>query len=179
MRIKVSTAVIITVCAATAPAMLTEYIVRDRQTNHPVESASIPEPNNLKQSKGEKQSTTLNYREQTRHEYRQTDAKLAGIVEKIKLWYGGDEKFIKAFDASQLAWQKYRDAQMTMIFPETEDPQLHYGSSFRLVFPAHLTGITKKRIEELTIWIEGVEEGELGFRSVLRKEDIDKLKAGK
>jgi uncharacterized protein YecT (DUF1311 family) len=130
----------------------------------------------LQTGRGGDPSSPTHHRDLAWRGLQESEAKLAEIVAKIKLWYS-DDKFLGALDASQLAWRKHRDAQMTLIFPETENPMSQYGTSYRLVFPLQKTALTNKRIEELTVWTEGVVEGDLGFPSVHWKRELEKIKA--
>jgi uncharacterized protein YecT (DUF1311 family) len=76
-----------------------------------------------------------------------------------------DPVFVKKLDASQHAWEVYRDAQISARFP-AEDTRREYGSMYPSCHQALKETITRDRIEELMIWLEGVEEGEVCSGSV-------------
>ena len=90
---------------------------------------------------------------------------LEGTINRINALYSKDNDFLAAFKVSNELWMKYRDAQLKMRYP-SNNPQLQYGSMYSKCYYIYLTELTKKRINELRLWSEGLKEGETCCGSV-------------
>ncbi len=91
----------------------------------------------------------------------QLDSTYQQIIEK----YQKDTLFIQKLEKSQNAWLAYRDAQLNARFPK-ENKREEYGSVYPMCAENILIDLTKERIEELQIWLDGFEEGEVCSGSV-------------
>jgi len=101
--------------------------------------------------------------------YRKADAELNSVYNKILKDYKADTKFIAKLKVAQVAWIKFRDAEMNALFPE-ENKSVQYGSIFPMCWSNALTELTKQRIKKLKVWLNGIEEGEVCPGSIKIKE---------
>ncbi|WP_419786029.1 lysozyme inhibitor LprI family protein [Pseudodesulfovibrio sp.] len=93
------------------------------------------------------------------------DRQMYAVIAKIKAEYADDTHFLEKLDASQTAWEAYREAYLLSIYPE-KDVQYMYGSVFSSCWCFRYTEKTKERISELRIWLDKVEEGDVCSGSI-------------
>lgn len=101
-------------------------------------------------------------------DYQKADRELTSVYGKIIEEYKDDAAFIAALRASERAWIKFRDAEVTMKFPETEPG--YYGSSYPMCVSAYKAELTRARTRELRQWLDGAPEGDVCGGSVKTKE---------
>jgi len=97
-------------------------------------------------------------------DFEKTDKELNLVYQKILKDYNSDANFIKNIKASQKTWIQFRDAEMKVKFPETEEG--YYGSVFPMCWSSYMEELTKERIKKLKIWLDGIEEGDVCSGSV-------------
>lgn len=101
-------------------------------------------------------------------EYKKVDAKLGVLYQKIIKEYNGNAEFITALRNSERAWIVFRDAEVKLHYPAS-NTRLEYGSVYPLCVYSLLIDITKKRIDELNIWLTGMPEGDACNGSIKMK----------
>ena len=72
--------------------------------------------------------------------------------------------FVKNLKSAQRIWIKFRDAELEMKYPNYKE--LYYGSSHAMCSAIFLKGMTVERTKKLSIWLTGVEEGDICAGSV-------------
>jgi uncharacterized protein YecT (DUF1311 family) len=92
------------------------------------------------------------------------DDGLNRIYQAIRIKYAKNPEFLRKLKSAQLAWIKFRDAEMDALFP-VEDPY-YYGSVMPMCQADWLRKITEQRITELKRWLEPVEEGDICSGSI-------------
>ena len=102
-------------------------------------------------------------------------ASLASLVKEIRSLYRDDARFIAAFDTAQKKWDEYCAAMLEARFP-AKDKLVEYGSVYRLAYAVVKTGLIEARIEELTLWVDGTEEGDVTAGSVKWKKELDEIR---
>lgn len=100
--------------------------------------------------------------------YKEEDARLNRVYEEILKKFKDDPVFIKKFREAQRAWLKFRDAQFEAMFPQILDSrgQYNYGSVFPMCAGLYKAKLTHSRVEELQLWLDGTEEGDVCSGSV-------------
>jgi uncharacterized protein YecT (DUF1311 family) len=78
-----------------------------------------------------------------------------------------DSVFIKKLAIAQRAWMTYRDMQMDMMYPHSDELG-YYGSAFPMCLALKWAELTKERIHTLKPWLEEPEEGDLCAGSLLQ-----------
>ncbi|MFA6817110.1 MAG: lysozyme inhibitor LprI family protein [Lentisphaeria bacterium] len=99
------------------------------------------------------------------------------VISEIESLYSDNPEFLLASANSEKNWEKYRDAFLNMIFPGENKREL-YGSVYPMAYNQQKAGLTQQHIKELQIWLDGIEEGDVGWGSVMIKRTI-KEKANK
>jgi uncharacterized protein YecT (DUF1311 family) len=89
--------------------------------------------------------------------YEKTDAELNKVYQKVLQVYQTDAVFVEKMKKSQRAWIAFRDAHLDSLYPAEDSRE--YGSMFGMCHCQSQTEITQKRIAELQVWLDGVEEG--------------------
>lgn len=102
--------------------------------------------------------TELN--EQYKQEYIVADRKMNEVYQEILLVYKEDSLFLKKLKGAQRVWIQFRDLHVESLFPE-ENKQEHYGSVYPLCYWNEMTTLTKQRTEQLTLWVDGLSEGDV------------------
>jgi uncharacterized protein YecT (DUF1311 family) len=90
----------------------------------------------------------------------QADAELNRVYGQIRAAYRDDPLFLEKLKAAQLAWIALRDADFELQYPHSAEPG-YYGSVFPACASCYKTKLTLQRVEFLTQWLAGVEEGEV------------------
>ena len=104
--------------------------------------------------------------------YNKADAELNKVYKQIQSEYKTETLFLQKLKKAQNAWVAFRDAQLEAKFPfkPKENPTQLYGSVYPMCRCLVLEEITQKRVEELKVWIDGIEEGDVCTGSVKIKE---------
>lgn len=101
--------------------------------------------------------------------FEKVDQELNRIYQIILTEYSSQTLFIEKLKVAQRAWIVFRDAHIEALYPE-ENKNYVYGSVYLMCYWIEMTRLTKARVEELKLWIEGKEEGEVCYGSVKKKE---------
>ena len=102
---------------------------------------------------------------EAREAYEKADVELNTVYKKIVTKYKSDTLFINKLRKTQRIWITYRDAELEMKFP-AENKELEYGSVYSMCTSLFLTTLTEERSEKLSIWLNGVEEGDVCSGSI-------------
>ncbi len=92
------------------------------------------------------------------------EKEMNNILKKIQVEYK-DDIFLKKLKKAQDAWILYRTALLDSYYP-SENPRFEYGSVFSTCYKSKKMKITKLRIEDLKLWLKGIEEGDVCSGSV-------------
>ncbi len=98
-------------------------------------------------------------------DYKKVDAEMNTIYQQVMRRYNLDAPFIRRMRAAQRAWVAYRDAHLASLYPAA-NAQREYGSAYAACRCMTLAEATKKRMEELRRWADGVAEGDVCAGSV-------------
>lgn len=98
--------------------------------------------------------------EQTYQKLKKTDDELNKVYSQVLKKHKDDKVFIAKLQKAELAWIKYRDAEIEAIYPE-EDKMHNYGTIYPMCVNGILTEMTQQRIKELGLWLKGMQEGEV------------------
>jgi uncharacterized protein YecT (DUF1311 family) len=88
--------------------------------------------------------------------------------------YADQPLFVERLRVAQRAWLKFRDAQIAMRFPvaQQQDPKRDYGSVYPMCYGMYKAELTRQRTKELSLWLSGIEEGDVCSGSIKRPEGI-------
>ncbi len=111
--------------------------------------------------------TQLEMNTEAGNSFLKADKELNSTYTKILKEYKSDTDFIKNLKTAQNIWIKFRDAEMKMKYPDRKSG--YYGSIQPVCWYNFLEELTKKRTEELKIWLIGIEEGDSCSGSVKTK----------
>ena len=104
-----------------------------------------------------------------KQEYLEINNKLDSINIEIENLYSTDSLFISKFRESISIWKTYRDIMIETRFPGGNKNDL-YGSIYPLCYYTFLRELIEKRIDDVIIWLIGVEKGEACAGSIKFKE---------
>lgn len=93
------------------------------------------------------------------NKFKKIDSELSVNYKKILVLYQSDQKFIDKFKLAQKQWLAYRDAHLDSIYPD-EDSHVAYGSINPMCRCMILEELTKDRIKQINVWLDGIEEGD-------------------
>ncbi|HEY9178713.1 MAG TPA: lysozyme inhibitor LprI family protein [Flavipsychrobacter sp.] len=100
--------------------------------------------------------------------YMRADSQLNTVYNKILAEYRENKSFITHLKKAQRAWINFRDAEVNAKYPPEERP--YYGSVFPVCHSIYLQQLTEIRINDLNVWLTGIEEGDACLGSVKMKE---------
>lgn len=98
-------------------------------------------------------------------DYKKADAELNVVYQKILKSYSRETTFIKKFRNAQRLWIQLRDAELAAKYPNDGT----YGSVEPMCESIYLETLTRDRIKFLSVWVTGIEEGEVCLGSVRMK----------
>ena len=105
-------------------------------------------------------------------EFEKADAELNRIYQKIRKLYADDPVFLQKLRDTQRLWIQFRDAELEMKFPHSDEPRYYYGSVYPMCFAGYKANLTTERVATLKQWLEGTEEGDVCAGSIKRPEDL-------
>lgn len=105
-------------------------------------------------------STQTDMNNQAYQEWKKADDELNKVYSQILKKYKDDKVFIAKFKKAELAWIKFKDAEIEAIYPE-EDKMHNYGSVYPMCVNGIATEMTQQRTKELKLWLKGIEEGDV------------------
>lgn len=83
---------------------------------------------------------------------------MKSMIVKIHELYSDQPEFLAKFDASQKAWEQYRQLHIQALYPGGRE---NYGSSMAFCGPMVSLGLVKERIALIKQWIIGTIEGDV------------------
>ena len=95
-------------------------------------------------------------------DFKKADAELNAVYQKILKSYSKETTFIKKFRNAQRLWIQLRDAELAAKYPNSGT----YGSVAPMCESIYLETLTRDRIKFLSVWVSGIEEGEVCLGSV-------------
>ena len=100
---------------------------------------------------------------------RAIDAQLDSSYAEIRRLYAHDPVFLAKMETAQETFRRFRTAHLESLYPAS-DKALVYGRAFSRCYQIAYVAITRQRIEQLQMWIEGRPEGDvcagsIGFHS--------------
>jgi len=98
-------------------------------------------------------------------DFKRADAELNVVYQKILKSYSRETIFIKKFRNAQRLWIQLRDAELAAKYPNRGT----YGSVAPMCESIYLETLTRDRIKFLSVWVTGIEEGEVCLGSVRMK----------
>jgi len=101
--------------------------------------------------------TQIDLNVQSSNSAQNADNQLNEVVKKIQTEYKSDTLFINNLKVSQTIWEKFREAELDLKFP---DYQNYYGSILPMCKNEFYTELTNDRIQTLKTWLEGIPEGD-------------------
>jgi uncharacterized protein YecT (DUF1311 family) len=115
--------------------------------------------------------------ENTQTQLNRTDIELNKVYQEIFHLYEDDKQFIEHLNLSQKAWLQYRNAQLQALYPARDKRE--YGSVYSTCYDSAKARLASARIEELRVWLKGIEEGEVCAGSIKYASELDQLKKKK
>ncbi len=106
--------------------------------------------------------------QQASADYKKSEKEINLVYQSILKEYSSDTEFIKNLKTAQRLWIQFRDAQVKAKYPDRT--QGYYGSVHPMCVSIYLTQLTNDRIKTLTVWLTGIEEGEVCSGSVKIKQ---------
>jgi uncharacterized protein YecT (DUF1311 family) len=98
-------------------------------------------------------------------DHKKADAELNKLYQQVLREYKADALFVQKMRNAQRAWVTYRDAYVDSLYPSA-NPQRDYGGVYPMCRCSVLEELTKRRVEELRRWVNGVEEGDVCSGSI-------------
>ena len=98
-------------------------------------------------------------------DYAKADAELNAVYRRILQDYKNDTIFIRNTKDAQRQWLKFRDAQLKMKYSSCDN-----ASVLPMCWFYYLKELTQVRTKELSLWLEGVEEGDTCSGTIRIKE---------
>ena len=94
------------------------------------------------------------------------------VFGKVAKEYRNDSVFLEKLEAAQKAWRIYRDAHLESFFPvgSKAHKKEEYGSIYPKCACVVLVEMTKERIRQLQVWLEGTVEGDACSGSIKIKD---------
>lgn len=108
--------------------------------------------------------------ENAKQEYIASDNRLDFIYKHIQQEYKKDTTFVKNLKNSQRIWMKFRLAELDVKYPIERNNS--FGTAYPMCKWIYLKELTNSRIDKLSEWIIGTEEGDVCKGSIKTKEKI-------
>jgi uncharacterized protein YecT (DUF1311 family) len=96
--------------------------------------------------------------------YKEADADMTQVYERILKEYQKDADFIPKLRAAQRAWLTFRDAHLAALYPR-EGAGAH-GNVQPMCRCAILAQLTLERTQQLRDWLDGTQEGDVCAGSI-------------
>jgi Lysozyme inhibitor LprI len=93
------------------------------------------------------------------------EAQMDHRLAEIRRMYARDAEFLAKLEASQVAWRRFRKAYLESLYPAS-DKTLAYGRTFSRCYQMAYVAVTRQRIEQLQMWIDGRPEGDVCAGSI-------------
>jgi uncharacterized protein YecT (DUF1311 family) len=103
-------------------------------------------------------------------EFEKADKELNRLYQSILTEYADNKLFIEKLKAAQLAWIKFRDAEMEALFPIKHKDEIYiYGSAYPMCYSIWMKKITEERTAQLKKWSDKIQEGDVCAGSIKYK----------
>jgi Lysozyme inhibitor LprI len=89
----------------------------------------------------------------------EVEAQMDHRLTEIGHMYVHDAEFLAKLQASQVAWRRFRKAYLESLYPAS-DKTLAYGQIYSRCYQMAYVAVTRQRIEQLQMWIDGRPEGD-------------------
>lgn len=109
----------------------------------------------------------LDLNKKAQDNFLKADNELNTVFKKILTKYKEDTLFIKNLKAAQKIWIQFRDAELKMKFPDTNE----YGSVLPMCWSMYKEQLTRDRSKTLNEWLTGIPEGDVCSGSAKIKKD--------
>jgi len=106
--------------------------------------------------------------ENAKQEYTASDNRLDFIYKHLQKEYTKDTTFVKNLKNSQRIWIKFRLAELDLKYPNERNN--YYGNTYPMCKWIYLKDLTNSRIDKLSEWIIGTEEGDVCKGSIKTKD---------
>lgn len=108
-------------------------------------------------------TTQLDINQQADASFQQADAALNRVYQQIRRQYRDQPRFLEKLKAAQLAWIRFRDAELQALYPPTADgdPSISYGSMYPTCYASAMERLTRERTAQLRTWLDAVPEGDV------------------
>lgn len=114
----------------------------------------------LKQSSVQANNETqMDMNNKAYQEWKKADDELNKVYNQVLKKYKEDKVFIAKLQKAELAWIKFKDAEIEAIYPD--DDKNNYGSVYPMCVNGIATEMTKQRTKELKLWLKGIQEGDV------------------
>jgi uncharacterized protein YecT (DUF1311 family) len=102
------------------------------------------------------------------------DKELNRTYQQILKKYAKDILFLQRLKLAQRAWLAFRDAEIQMKFSNASvaDVTAQYGSVYPMCYLRLKAELTERRNKELTVWLKGIEEGDVCSGSIKTPEEL-------
>ncbi len=108
-------------------------------------------------------------------DFKTADAELNKVWRAVTKAYKDKPIFIKKLKIAQRAWLKFRDAHLESLYP-AEDKQFAYGTVYSQCAALVLAALTEQRTDQLRVWLQGTEEGDVCAGSVKQPDELRRKK---
>lgn len=102
--------------------------------------------------------------------FAKVDAELNRVYADVLREYAKDRLFVAKFKRAQRAWLAFADSHLESLFPKGPAA---YGTVNRTCRCSVKTDLTRERIRQLQMWLEGTPEGDVCGGSIKRKDSED------
>ena len=107
-------------------------------------------------------------------DFTKVDAELNSVWKSIQAKYKDQPLFLERLKASQRLWLQFRDAELEALYPvaKGEDTNTQYGSMYPACYVGAKAKLTRQRIEQLKVWLDGAQEGDTCSGSIKNSADL-------
>lgn len=103
--------------------------------------------------------TQADMNNQAYQDFKKADDDLNKVYKQVLEKYKDDKVFIAKFKKAELAWIKFKDAEIEVIYPDED--KSNYGSVYPMCVNGIATEMTKQRTKKLKLWLKGIQEGDV------------------
>lgn len=107
-------------------------------------------------------------------QFTKADHQLNKVWKAVLVKYKDQPVFLEKLKASQKLWLQFRDAEVAVHFPvgKGEDPSAQYGSAYPMCVSQLQTDLTQQRTQQLRVWLNGAQEGDVCAGSIKHSADL-------
>jgi uncharacterized protein YecT (DUF1311 family) len=116
----------------------------------------------------DKAKTQSELNDRTGQSAAEAERELNKTYQSILKKYADQPAFVGRMRLAQRAWLRFRDAQLEMRFPPSDQS----GSAEPMCYAQYKAELTQERTQQLKPWLKGIEEGDVCAGSIKRPEEI-------